>query len=151
MWIKAATQLIMGCKSGNREDSKAMKKILMIMAVLVAGCAMAGSVSKISPDAAEKWIAKTPDVQIVDVRELDEFSGGHLEGAVLLPWRQPDFDKRALSSLDPKKPVLVYCRSGRRSTAASEVLSKLGFVELRSLDGGIVAWQKAGKPVSSAE
>ena len=128
-----------------------MKSILMMLTVLVAGCAMGGNVAKLSPDAAEKWISGTADVQIVDVRELNEYSGGHLEGAVLLPWRQPNFDKRAMTSLDPKKPVLVYCRSGRRSTAAAETLSKLGFTKLKNLDGGIVAWQKAGKPISSAE
>ncbi len=66
---------------------------------------------------------------------------------MLVTWGEKDFEKQALAQLAKDKPVLVYCRSGRRSTAAAEVLAKLGFDVIRNLEGGIIAWQKAGKPV----
>jgi rhodanese-related sulfurtransferase len=49
--------------------------------------------------------------------------------------------------VDPKKPVLVYCRSGGRSAKAAKQMKDLGFVEISDLDGGITAWKKAGKKV----
>ncbi len=49
--------------------------------------------------------------------------------------------------LDPGKPVVVYCRSGKRSAKATELLQSAGFTKVHDMDGGITAWQKAGKPV----
>lgn len=129
-------------------------KPLVLASILLLGCTgnptTAEPVSA-PPVAVSQWLAKTPAVQVVDVREKEEYSTGHLEGAALIPWSAPDFTARAAKELDPKKPVLVYCRSGRRSKAAAAALAKLGFAEVRNLDGGIIAWQRAGNPVSKPE
>ena len=85
---------------------------------------------------------------VVDIRTDDEFKAGHLKGSTLVTWGEKDFEKQALAKLSKDKPVLVYCRSGRRSTAASEALAKLGFSKIHNLEGGITAWQKAGKEVT---
>ena len=65
---------------------------------------------------------------------------------VLIPWTDKDFATRAAKELDPGKPVLVYCRSGRRSAEAAAALAKLGFTDVRNLEGGILAWEKAEQP-----
>ena len=53
--------------------------------------------------------------------------------------------------MDRNKPVIVHCRSGGRSTESLEIFQELGFKNVYHLDGGIMAWEKAGfaliKPV----
>ena len=90
-------------------------------------------------------IQKANKIQIVDVRTPDEFSEGHLPGAVNIDVNGTDFAEQ-IKKLDKKVPVAVYCRSGRRSKAAATQLSEQGF-EVVELDGGIISWQESGKEV----
>ena len=70
--------------------------------------------------------------RVVDVRTPEEFSTGHLEGALNVP--VDELQGRALAELTPKDaPVVVYCRSGKRSARAVEVLKELGFREVHDL------------------
>lgn len=124
--------------------------VALFLLLLPATQAFAGEPVKISSKEASEWLAKTPEVQVVDVRTAEEFAGGHLPKACMISWMGPGFEARA-KMLDPGKPVLVYCRSGRRSAAATTVLAKLGFADVRDLEGGILAWQKAGEPVVKSE
>ncbi len=86
------------------------------------------------------------DPVILDVRTPGEFSGGHLEGAVLIPVQE--IQKR-LGELTAEKdrPVLVYCRSGNRSTVAAKVLVDAGFSQVVNLRKGINDWNREGLPV----
>jgi rhodanese-related sulfurtransferase len=128
-----------------------MRNFFALFFLLLPGAiAFAAEPDKIPPKEASEWLAKTPEVQVVDVRTAEEFAGGHLAKAVMISWTEPGFEAHA-KKLDPSKPVLVYCRSGRRSAAAASALAKLGFTEIRDLDGGIVAWEKAGESVAKSE
>ena len=115
----------------------------------IAGIVMvsAAEPATVSPAQADTWLAATPKAQVLDVRTKEEFAGGHLAKAILIPWTDKDFSVRAAKELDPAKPVLVYCLSGGRSAEAAAALVKLGFTEVRNLAGGIAAWQQAGKPI----
>lgn len=124
-----------------------MKTLATFMTLLVVSCASVASPRTISVDTAAKLVAEQPELQILDVRRPDEFMAGHLKGATPVTWGDADFEKQALNEISKDKPVLVYCRSGRRSTAATEALAGLGFTKLHNLEGGITAWQAAGKPV----
>lgn len=93
---------------------------------------------------AEKQLSE--GVQLLDVRTTGEWNEGHLQGAKLVTLSKDGFVEKAKASLDPKKPVLVYCKSGGRSAKAAKQLREAGFT-VHDLDGGIAAWQKAGKPV----
>ena len=85
-------------------------------------------------------------VVLVDVRSPKEFAEGHLEGATNVAWGN-DFEKQWMAAGIKKRfTVAVYCRGGRRSKAAAKELVKMGY-KVIDLDGGIMAWQKAGKPV----
>ena len=86
-------------------------------------------------------------VQLLDVRTKEEWDEGHLAKAKLVTLSDDGFDERAKAVLDPAKPVIVYCRSGNRSAKAVEKLREAGFTSVRSMAGGIVAWEKEGKPV----
>lgn len=80
------------------------------------------------------------DVQIVDVREPDEFNGplGHVPGAKLIPLGTL-VEKSA--SIEKEKPVVLVCRSGARSAQATLMLGKVGFEKVANLSGGMLRWR----------
>ncbi len=84
---------------------------------------------------------------VVDVREDGEVSAGKIKGAKHIPLGQL---KKRLVELEyaKNKPVLVYCRSGSRSSHACGVMTKEGFENVSNLAGGIMAWESANLPVS---
>ncbi len=84
--------------------------------------------------------------QLLDVRTQQEWDEGHLKNATLVTVTEDGFLDKAKAALDPKKEVLVYCRSGRRSALAAAQLRAAGFT-VSDLDGGIIAWKAAGKPL----
>ncbi len=85
-------------------------------------------------------------VQIVDVREADEFNGplGHIEGARLLPLGK--LAERA-KELDGEIPIVTVCRSGARSAQATVLLKKAGFGKVANLSGGMLRWRAQRFPV----
>jgi glyoxylase-like metal-dependent hydrolase (beta-lactamase superfamily II)/rhodanese-related sulfurtransferase len=80
------------------------------------------------------------DVQIVDVRELDEFNGplGHVPGAKLLPLGGLVSNAAQLSK---DQPIVTVCRSGARSAQATVLLGKAGFDKVANLSGGMLRWR----------
>lgn len=90
------------------------------------------------------------DVQLVDVRTAEEYAAGHLPGAVNIDWYGDGFLDKAQAILSQDRPVLVYCRSGKRSAAAASKLDKAGF-QTSNLLGGFLGWTEAGKAVSAYE
>ena len=99
----------------------------------------------LSPGDVRDWMAAKKDLQLIDVRTPGEYSQGHLMGAKLLPLQELG---SRVGSLDPKKPLVVYCRSGGRSSQALKILLGQGFSEAKHMQGGISAWQGAGLPVT---
>jgi hydroxyacylglutathione hydrolase len=81
------------------------------------------------------------DVALVDVREPEEFAGGHVPGAVNLP--QADLASR-LDELPLDRPVFVICQAGFRSLRAAQFLSQRGFSGVATVKGGTEAWRVAG-------
>ena len=86
-------------------------------------------------------------VQVLDVRTAGEFSGSHLKNVMLADWtNKAQFEER-IKYLDKNKTLLVYCAAGGRSGQAAVWLKEQGFKEVVNLQGGITAWNAAGKPV----
>lgn len=84
------------------------------------------------------------DIQLIDVRETDEYRDGHIPGADHLALSE--LEDRAAAVVAKGKPHYLYCRSGQRSRTALKKLRALGYDELYNI-GGIVHWpyeQKAG-------
>jgi rhodanese-related sulfurtransferase len=98
-------------------------------------------------DAAALTEAPPADLVVLDVRTPEEFSEGHLDGAVLVDFYDADFAEQ-LAGLDPDVPYLVYCRSGNRSGQTLAIMDELGFNSAVDVDGGIVAWAGAGLPLA---
>ena len=80
-------------------------------------------------------------LQLVDVRNQEEYKASHLKGAQNICVDNDDFDKR-IKSLDKNQPVYVYCKKGSQSAKAAEKLKKLGFTKVYDLDGGIRTWDE---------
>ncbi len=80
------------------------------------------------------------DVQIVDVREADEFDGalGHIPGARLVPL---DHIVARANEFSKERPLVTVCRSGARSAQASVLLRKAGFGKVANLAGGMLRWR----------
>ena len=89
------------------------------------------------------------EVQVVDVREVDEFAGvfGHIPGARLIPLG--DLLERA-AELRVDTPVVTVCRSGARSAQATVLLRKAGFENVANLSGGMLGWRALRAPVEGA-
>ena len=78
---------------------------------------------------------KLPDnAVLLDVRQADEFNAGHIKGAVLVP-HDKIVEKIGAVVPDKNTPVYIYCRSGRRSAIAVEVMRKLGYTNMTDLGG----------------
>ena len=88
--------------------------------------------------------------QILDVRTIDEFQNGHIEGAINADMSSAAF-KQIASGLDKDKTVFVYCLSGARSASAAGMLKEMGFKSIVNLTGGMLAWQSANLPVATGE
>jgi rhodanese-related sulfurtransferase len=101
----------------------------------------------LTPERAQQMLAKQTNVVVLDVRTPQEFSGGHLKGATNIDARAADFASR-LSVLDKSKSYLVHCAHGHeRTSKTAELLKGQGFTNVFTLEGGIQAWAKEGKPV----
>lgn len=84
--------------------------------------------------------------QILDVRTSAEYNSGFIKNTLQANWNdQAEFNDRT-QHLDKLRPVYVYCASGVRSAAATQALIQRGF-KAYNLEGGIIAWKRAGLPV----
>lgn len=82
-----------------------MKQLAVAFCIFL-GCIVAGSAAApatVTPAQAGTWLAATPGAQVLDVRTKEEFAGGHLANAILIPWTDTDFTDRAAKQLDPRK------------------------------------------------
>ncbi|MDL5375498.1 rhodanese-like domain-containing protein [Exiguobacterium mexicanum] len=122
-----------------------MKEIMMIVSILVlatVGIVLFTSgeseITKIGVETLQNRL-ENEEITLLDVREVDEYEGGHIEGAVNAP----------LSSLNatelpyPKgEPIYVICRSGNRSAQAAQLLQERGYTEIYDVSGGMIAWEQ---------
>lgn len=133
---------------------KRILTILLIATVMITGCAVQTQVTtlqsttvesqekaeyiKITAQEAKGIMDTEENVAIVDVRTEEEFKQGYIPNAILIPDTQirslapdllPDFDQT----------ILVYCRSGNRSRAASRILIDMGYAKVLDF-GGILDW-----------
>lgn len=131
-----------------------MKKIILIlmMCTLLTSCTMnseqvetevvtdthIGEYQSITPELAKDFIDSGESVTILDVRTKAEYDEGHIENAILIPDTElKELVEEQIPDLDQR--IFVYCRSGRRSKAAAELLLEMGYTNVLDL-GGIMDW-----------
>lgn len=119
-----------------------MKKIITILLGLLGFVSSANaqfdSIKTVSADEFAQ-IIKSDSVILVDVRTADEYNAGHIEGARNIDVLKDDFNNIATTSLPKDKEIAVYCRSGKRSMKAANILAKDGF-KVINLKGGWLEW-----------
>jgi rhodanese-related sulfurtransferase len=90
--------------------------------------------------------SKDPDLVVLDVRTPAEYAAGHVPGALNIP-HDVLASRIAELAAARDKQVVLYCRSGRRSSLAADVLSKAGFTRLGHLEGDYLAWEAEQRPI----
>lgn len=134
-----------------------MKPLALAAALLLASPAGGADTASTTsgPPAAKPGVVDVPTaialvaagIQVVDVRTPAEFAAGHVPGALNIPFEEME---RRHAELGPAStPVLLYCRSGRRSGIAAQVLRSKGFDRLYDFQV-FDLWVRAGGPVRTA-
>ena len=82
---------------------------------------------------------KIEDIQLIDVRTPEEYQEGYIDGFQNIDYLADDFEEK-METLDKSKPVIVHCRSGKRSASCAKKMVEAGFVKVYDLDGGIAKW-----------
>jgi len=122
-----------------------MKNLALVFTLFLFSLASCVNAQSVNVETFEAGL--TPEVQLLDVRTQEEFEEGHLKGALRADVNNEAEFEKVIGQLDKEKPVYVYCRSGKRSSEAAEILKGKGFIQVVDLDGGILAWEEEGKPV----
>ena len=127
---------VVGFSSCTRTESKPQQELL----------AQGNIASDISPQKFKELSTKNKG-EIIDVRTPEEFQSGRIPEAKNINFNEGDF-KTKIAELDPSKPVYLYCRSGRRSGLAMDMMQEMGFSEVYNLSGGVLAWSEADLPLT---
>ncbi|WP_040763608.1 rhodanese-like domain-containing protein [Novipirellula maiorica] len=103
------------------------------------------NVKTISPQELQRHREAGKVVELIDVRTPVEYAEIHVEGARLMPL--DTLDPRAFASAGNGEPLYVICRSGSRAAKAYEKFQAAGVDNVLSIEGGTLAWERAGLPV----
>lgn len=128
-----------------------MKKLIIFLGVVLSLVTMScksdvtEGVKLVTPDEMQT-ILESDDVQLVDVRTPKEYNEGYIENSQNIDYNSPTFDED-ISKLDKTKPVILYCKSGKRSAKCSKKLIEAGFEKVYELEGGITEWKYKGLDV----
>jgi rhodanese-related sulfurtransferase len=125
-----------------------MKKLIVVIltsVLILTGCTSADDSVDLK---VSDFSAKSQEVGVVslDVRTADEFAEGHLINAININVESGNFEAE-IEKLDKNTTYAVYCRSGRRSAVAVDLMKKAGFTSLYNLDGGVIDWSASGLPL----
>jgi rhodanese-related sulfurtransferase len=90
-----------------------------------------------------RFVDAQEEYLLVDVRTPEEFASGHIAGAINIPVEELG---SRLAEIGSDKPVVLYCRSGNRSTTAASILESAGYEGVYNL-GGTIQWTAAGLPL----
>lgn len=123
--------------------TKLKLSILVLVAVIGISCntksqSKFDSISVIAPT---EFKEKSAGNTIIDVRTPQEFSEGHIDGAVNINF----FDETFLDQIakyEKNEPLFIYCKSGNRSGQAAKKITNFGFKQVYDLEGGILNWVK---------
>ena len=137
------------------EDGRLAARLAAVVGIRKLGGFLAGGatswraeerpVGRVERITVEELRERDGDVQILDVRERDEWESGHIPDSIHTPYH----DIHELpEGIDPAKPVAAICMSGQRSAVAASLLKRHGADEvLHVADGGVGTWRRNGYPI----
>lgn len=105
------------------------------------------AVALLTPGQAYELLSsRARDLVILDIRTPGEFATGHIKGAINMDYRSGAF-AREIGRLDRSRTYFVYCRTGRRTAGAIDIMTGLGFRKITQVAGDIEGWKAAGLPL----
>jgi len=119
-----------------------MKKILVFL--LFIGCSTQKAETTLTPKEFNDKYKNTPNAILLDVRTEIEVKEGALTNAKNIVY--DDLFGSKLGGLSKETPIFIYCKGGKRSAKAAEILEARGFKEVYQLKGGLDAWKEAKLP-----
>lgn len=122
-----------------------MKRLVLMLVLGLGGAAQAAE--RVSAESLRMRQAAGEALLVLDVRTPAEYAQGHVPGAINVPHDEVSAEHPRLASWR-ERPVVVYCRSGRRSAMAIETLERAGFSRVQHLEGDMLGWQAARHPVA---
>jgi phage shock protein E len=120
------------------------------LAMCICACiaiANAGAQRDISVKSADSLIRNTKNILILDVRTPEEYRLGHIPDAISFDYYDSKFID-SISSLPHDAVILVYSRSGKRSSEALDILGNLRYSRIHNMLGGFLAWKKEGRRIT---
>ena len=124
-----------------------LKYILVVAFSIIFSCSLINSesINQMNSDELIEFI-ELNDAILVDVRTEDEYNSGYIESSLNIDYFSNEFSVNA-DKLDKTIPIILYCRSGKRSSMSASKISKLGFNEIYNLKGGILEWIEEGNMI----
>ncbi len=110
------------------------------------GMGPADPAANLTPQEAHQRLKGKQPPRLLDVRMPDENRQGRIPGSKLIPLNELE---NRLGEMDKDKPLIVYCRSGNRSSIALGILKDKGFTNAAHIAGGFMAWSQSGLPVET--
>ena len=103
-------------------------------------------IREVSVNETQQRLKENPDAKLIDVREDNEWEAAHAAGAMHLG---KGIIERDIETAVPDKDteLILYCGGGYRSALAADVLQKMGYTNVISMDGGFKGWAGAGLPI----
>ena len=122
-------------------------KYILLVAFTIFSCSLINneSINQMNSDELIDFI-ELNDAILVDVRTEDEYNSGYIENSLNIDYFSNEFSVNA-DKLDKNTPIILYCRSGKRSSMSAKKISKLGFKEIYNLEGGILEWIEEGNVI----
>ena len=125
-----------------------MRKVItatITLALILTGCSQDSNSADLN---VIEFYTKSQEAGVIslDVRTAQEFAEGHLKNAININVESGNFENE-IANLDKTATYAVYCRSGRRSAVAVDLMQKAGFTKLFNLDGGVIDWSASGYPL----
>lgn len=121
--------------------SKWIATFVALGLILVAPRLMGQDVAEVNVQQAQNMSQQ--GVLLLDVREESEYAALHAPQAKLIPLGDISSRMKEIDAYKDK-PIVVVCRSGRRSTRAVAILKDAGFTQVSNVQGGMIAWEQAG-------
>lgn len=105
-----------------------------------------GEIKEITPEELSRQVNQG-NITVIDIRENEEFSAGHLPSAIFIP---RGFLELRIEATAPERDqaICLYCGGGNRSALAARSLQELGYTKVFSLEGGISRWIRENRAVS---
>lgn len=98
------------------------------------------SFKSISSKVAQKLVNECKDLIIIDVRRFNEYKEGKIPNAINIPIEELEWEIEDLKE-NINNPILVYCKSGNKSSLACQVLEEEGFTKVYNLGQGILGYE----------